>query len=96
MHLHQRGGDLDEDLQDNVILKRQGRVMKAISLKQEKTCGKYKNQPKNKAKTASASTGRNALVRKELADHLKSKRFLILLLLIGGTSFASCTARSAD
>lgn len=35
------------------------------------------------------STGRNALVRKELADHLKSKRFLILLLLIGCTSFAS-------
>lgn len=36
-----------------------------------------------------ASTGRSALVRKELADHLKSKRFLILLLLIGCTSFAS-------
>ena len=36
-----------------------------------------------------ASTGRNALVRKELDDHLKSKRFLILLLLIGCTSFAS-------
>ena len=36
-----------------------------------------------------ASTGRNALVRKELADHLKSKRFLSLLLLIGCTSFAS-------
>ena len=36
-----------------------------------------------------ASTGRNALERKELADHLKSKRFLILLLLIGCTSFAS-------
>ena len=36
-----------------------------------------------------ASTGRNALVRKDLADHLKSKRFLILLLLIGCTSFAS-------
>ena len=36
-----------------------------------------------------ASTGRNVLVRKELADHLKSKRFLILLLLIGCTSFAS-------
>ena len=36
-----------------------------------------------------ARTGRNALVRKELADHLKSKRFLILLLLIGCTSFAS-------
>lgn len=28
-------------------------------------------------------------MRKELADHLKSKRFLILLLLIGCTSFAS-------
>lgn len=40
-------------------------------------------------KTVKASTGRNALVRKELADHLKSKRFLILLLLIGCTSFAS-------
>lgn len=35
------------------------------------------------------STGRNALVRKELADHLRSKRFLILLVLIGATSFAS-------
>ena len=34
-------------------------------------------------------TGRHALFRKELADHLKSKRFLILLLLIGTTSFAS-------
>lgn len=36
-----------------------------------------------------ASTGRKALVRKELADHLKSRRFLILLVLIGATSFAS-------
>ncbi len=35
------------------------------------------------------STGRNALIRKELADHLKSKRFLIILILIGTTSFAS-------
>lgn len=34
-------------------------------------------------------TGRHALYRKELADHLKSRRFLILLLLIGTTSFAS-------
>lgn len=36
-----------------------------------------------------ASTGRNALIRKELADHLKSRRFLILLILIGSTGFAS-------
>lgn len=36
-----------------------------------------------------ASTGRKALVRKELADHLKSKRFILLLVLIGCTSFAS-------
>ena len=34
-------------------------------------------------------TGLHALYRKELADHFKSRRFLILLLLIGGTSFAS-------
>ena len=34
-------------------------------------------------------TGRHALYRKELADHLKSRRFLILLLLIGTTSFGS-------
>lgn len=36
----------------------------------------------------SASTGRHALFRKELADHLKSKRFLIILVLIASTSFA--------
>lgn len=35
------------------------------------------------------ATGRNALIRKELADHLKSKRFLIILILIGTVSFAS-------
>ncbi len=34
-------------------------------------------------------TGLKALYHKELADHLKSKRFLILLILIGSTSFAS-------
>lgn len=34
-------------------------------------------------------TGLKALYHKELADHLKSKRFLIILLLIGSTSFAS-------
>ena len=35
------------------------------------------------------TTGLKALFRKEFADHLCSKRFLILLLLIGSTSFAS-------
>lgn len=35
------------------------------------------------------ATGRKALFRKELADHLKSKRFLLLLILIGSTSYAS-------
>lgn len=34
-------------------------------------------------------TGLKALFQKELADHLTSKRFLILLILIGSTSFAS-------
>jgi ABC-2 type transport system permease protein len=37
----------------------------------------------------SGLTGLGALYHKELADHLKSKRFLILLLLIGSTGFAS-------
>lgn len=39
-------------------------------------------------KHINASTGRRALFRKELADHLKSRRFLIILILIAGTSFA--------
>ena len=43
---------------------------------------------KNRARV-SGMTGLGALYRKELADHLKSKRFLILLILIGSTSFAS-------
>lgn len=37
----------------------------------------------------SGKTGLYALFSKELTDHLKSRRFLILLLLIGTTSFAS-------
>ncbi len=40
-------------------------------------------------KRVSGYTGLHALYRKELADHLRNKRFLILMLLIGGTSFAS-------
>jgi ABC-2 type transport system permease protein len=40
-------------------------------------------------KTISGGIGLHALFRKELADHLRNKRFLILLLLIGSTSFAS-------
>ena len=40
-------------------------------------------------RSISGSTGRKALFRKELADHLKSKRFLILVLLFGIISFAS-------
>lgn len=41
------------------------------------------------AMRVSGLTGLHALFCKELADHLKSRRFLILLLLIGTTSFAS-------
>ena len=43
---------------------------------------------KNKIRV-NGMTGLGALYHKELADHLKSKRFLILLILIGSTSFAS-------
>lgn len=42
-----------------------------------------------KKKHISALTGLHALFSKELADHLKSKRFLIVLILIGSTGFAS-------
>ena len=58
--------------------------MKAMSLKQRKNIAGSINPAAIKG-----STGRNALIRKELADHLTSKRFLILLILIGATSFAS-------
>lgn len=37
----------------------------------------------------SGMTGLGALFRKEFADHLKSRRFLILLILIGSTGIAS-------
>lgn len=40
-------------------------------------------------KRLSGRTGLAALFRKELGDHLKSRRFLILLLLVGTTGFAS-------
>lgn len=53
--------------------------MKAMSLKQRKNIAGSINPAAIKG-----STGRNALIRKELADHLTSKRFLILLILIGG------------
>lgn len=47
---------------------------------------------RSKKRRVSALTGLHALFCKELADHLKSKRFLIILLLIGSTSFAGLYA----
>jgi ABC-2 type transport system permease protein len=44
----------------------------------------------------SGLTGLGALYHKELADHLKSKRFLILLLLIGSTGFASLYGAASE
>lgn len=66
-----------------------------MSLKQRKSMAGSEKQPginpvgTEETRVINGGTGRNALVRKELADHLKSKRFLILLLLIGCTGFAS-------
>ncbi|WP_283683098.1 ABC transporter permease [Parablautia sp. Marseille-Q6255] len=59
--------------------------MKEISLKQRKSIAGRAE----KSRGISGRTGLAALFRKELADHLRSKRFLILLLLVGATSFAS-------
>lgn len=59
--------------------------MKEMSLKKRKGMdGSIENKSRIKG-----MTGLKALYHKELADHLKSKRFLILLILIGCTSFAS-------
>ena len=58
--------------------------MTAAVLKKEKTAVKKEN-----GNHAGKHTGLMALYHKELADHLRSKRFLIILLLILGTSIAS-------
>ncbi len=59
--------------------------MKEMSLKQRKSIfGKNESIP-----TVRGRTGLAALFHKELGDHLKSKRFLILLILVGTTSFTS-------
>lgn len=51
--------------------------------------GKSMDSGAEKRMKINGATGRKALFRKELADHLKSKRFLLLLILIGSTSYAS-------
>lgn len=59
--------------------------MKTMSLEKTKDAGRSDALPRR----VSGMTGLHALFRKELADHLRSRRFIILLLLIGATSFAS-------
>ena len=65
--------------------------MTAAVLKKEKQPSE--KQPsavkKEHGSHAGRHTGLMALYHKELADHLRSKRFLIILLLILGTSIAS-------
>lgn len=51
--------------------------MKKMAIKRRKNTG------------VSGLTGLGALYRKELGDHLKSRRFLLLLILVGTTSLAS-------
>lgn len=57
----------------------------------EMTAAKRKNGEGNVEKhhAISGFTGLGALFHKELADHLRSKRFLLLLILIGSTGGAS-------
>lgn len=58
----------------------------------EMTLAPEKNEAGNRGnKTAyvKGTTGLAALFHKEFSDHLRSRRFLILLLLIGSTGFAS-------
>lgn len=56
-----------------------------MSLKQRKTM----SLDAENSRRISGTTGLKALFRKEFADHLTSKRFLILLFLIGSTSIGS-------
>lgn len=60
--------------------------MKTIAIK-----SKAEKMPRTAEKVmhVSGSTGLKALFRKELADHLRSRRFLIILVLIYATCFAS-------
>lgn len=60
--------------------------MNAITVKRrEENVLNTNNKPVNRGNII----GLHALYRKELADHLSSKRFLIILVLIYATSFAS-------
>ena len=59
--------------------------MKTIAITRKNENANLKSKPVK----AGNMIGLKALYRKELADHLTSKRFLIILILIWGTSFAS-------
>lgn len=61
--------------------------MKTVELK--KNTGNTSGSREKSSEAKRASAGLKALYRKELADHLTSKRFLIILILIYATSFAS-------
>ncbi|MGN1181147.1 MAG: ABC transporter permease [Suilimivivens sp.] len=60
--------------------------MKTIAMKKRQESGSLFQKPKSHEK---ASGGLQALFCKEFADHLSSKRFLIILILIYATSIAS-------
>lgn len=70
------------------ILKRQVRVMKTIAMK-KRLAGVLDFLLGRNQKKSRAEIGLRVLFEKELSDHLNSKRFLILLILICGTGFAS-------
>lgn len=62
--------------------------MKTMVLKRKAEKSLY-STVKESTRSNKAGNGLKALCRKEFADHLTSKRFLIILLLIYATSFAS-------
>ena len=80
------------------ILKRQGRVMKALEWKRKSGRAlafflekreKQQSPKETEILKVKSSAGLAQLVKKELADHLTSRRFIIILILIYATSFAS-------
>ena len=93
-HLRQRGNDLDEITAD--ILRKESRKM-VVSIKRKikdsfLSAGNSGNNMPDKGaqiRPCNGMGGMAALYRKEMSDHIRSKRFLIVLGLILLTSCAS-------
>lgn len=86
LHMHQRGGDLDEIYR--LYFEKAGQNDENHSNEGKKNRDSLSRSEKKQAREK-ARIELRALYEKEMADNLTSKRFVIILLLIYATSFAS-------